>query len=149
MKTAQSKKCKFCEQIFLQGWVPPGPPGPPSAHQHTFTYGCISLTAQHTPYFSLEISNIHGTEGTHSPLLPLRKERVDKFIVESNITSNKLQDFETVSQGSRHRSNHTQKNIPSVVAGHQFLQSGYIGPDTGLFPITENVMHPGFCIKMN
>ena len=55
--------------------------------------------------------------------------------------------FETVSQGSRHRSNHTQKNIPSVVAGHQFLQSGYIGQDTGIFPITKNVIHPGFCLR--
>ena len=62
--------------------------------------------------------------------------REDKFIVRSNITSNKLQDFETVSRGSRHRSNHTQKNIPSVVAGHQFLQFCYISPDNGLFPIT-------------
>ena len=40
-------------------------------------------------------------------------ERVDKFIVRSDITSNKLQDFETVSRGSCHRSNHTQKYIPS------------------------------------
>ena len=63
-------------------------------------------------------------------------ERVDKFTVRSNITSNKLQDFETVSRGSRHRSNHTQKYIPSVVAGHQFLQFRYISPDNGLFPIT-------------
>ena len=30
------------------------------------------------------------------------RERVDKFIVRSNITSNKLQDFETVSRGSGH-----------------------------------------------
>ena len=51
-------------------------------------------------------------------------------------TSNKLQDFETFSQRSRHRSNHTQKIIPSVVAGHQFLQFCYISPDNGLFPIT-------------
>ena len=53
-------------------------------------------------------------------------ERVDKFIVQSNNNnnSNKLQGFETVSHGSRHRSNHTQKNIPSIVAGHQFLQFG-------------------------
>ena len=50
------------------------------------------------------------------------------------MTFNKLRDFETVSWGSRHRSNHTQKNIPSVVAGHQFLQFGCIGPDTGIFP---------------
>ena len=61
---------------------------------------------------------------------------MDKFIVKSNITFNKLQDFETVSRGSRHRSNHTQKNIPSVVAGHQFLQFGCMSPDTGTFPIT-------------
>ena len=45
--------------------------------------------------------------------------------------------------------NHTQKNIPSVVAGHQFLQSSYIGPDTGTFPITKNVIHPGFCSRTN
>ena len=50
------------------------------------------------------------------------------------MTSNKLQDFETVSQGSRHISNHTQKSIPSVVAGHQFLQFGCFSPDTGIFP---------------
>ena len=53
---------------------------------------------------------------------------VDKFIVKSKITSNKLQDIQTVSQVSRHRSNHTQKSIHSVVAGHQFLQFGCIGP---------------------
>ena len=62
---------------------------------------------------------------------------MDKFIVKSITTFNKLHDFETVSRRSRHRSNHTQKIIPSVVAGHQFLQFGCIGPDTGLFPITE------------
>ena len=66
----------------------------------------------------------------------LSRERVDKFIVKSNITSNKLQGFETVSRGSRHRSNHTQKIIPSVVAGHQFLQFSCIGQDNGVFPIT-------------
>ena len=74
-------------------------------------------------------------------------ERVDKFIVKSNITSNKLQGFETVSRGSRHRSNHTQKIILSVVAGHQFLQFGCIGQDTGLFPTTKIVMHLGFSLK--
>ena len=63
---------------------------------------------------------------------------MDKFIVKSNITSNKLQNFETVSRGSRHRSNHTQKNFPSVVAGHQFLQFSCIGPDNGVFPITSD-----------
>ena len=61
-------------------------------------------------------------------------ERVDKFIWQSIITFNKLHDIETVSQGSRHRSNHTQKSIPSVVAGNQFLQFGCISPDTGIFP---------------
>ena len=65
------------------------------------------------------------------------------------MTFNRLQDFESVSRGNRHRSNHTQKNIPSVVAGHQFLQSSYIGPDTGTFPITKNVIHPGFCSRTN
>ena len=76
-----------------------------------------------------------------------QRESGQVYCKKENIASNKLQDFETVSQGSRHRSNHTQKNIPSVVAGHQFLQSGYIGPDTGIFPITENVIHPGFCLR--
>ena len=52
------------------------------------------------------------------------------------ISSNKLLRVETVSQRSRHKSNHTQKIIPSVVAGHQFLQFRYIGPDNGLFPTT-------------
>ena len=52
------------------------------------------------------------------------------------ITFNKLQRVETVSRRRRHRSNHTQKIIPSVVAGHQFLQFCYIGPNNGLFPIT-------------
>ena len=33
-------------------------------------------------------------------------------------------DFETVSQGNRHRSNHTQNEVPSIVAVHQSLQSG-------------------------
>ena len=51
-------------------------------------------------------------------------------------TFNKLQEIETVSNRRRHRSNHTQKIIPSVVAGHQFLQFCYIGPDNGLFPVT-------------
>ena len=78
-----------------------------------------------------------------------REWRVDKFIVKSNITSNKLQGFETVSRGSRHRSNHTQKNIRSVVAGHQFLQFGCIGQDTGLFPTTVIVIHLGFSVKTN
>ena len=41
--------------------------------------------------------------------------RVDKFIVKSNITSNKLQNFETVSRRSHHRSNHTQKLIKAKV----------------------------------
>ena len=73
---------------------------------------------------------------------------MDKFIVQSNNnTSNKLQGFRTVSHRSRHRSNHTQKNIPSIVAGHQFLQFGYIGPKSGSFPITVIVTHPGFCLK--
>ena len=85
--------------------------------------------------------------GTFLPARNCISERVDKFLVKIIITFSKLQDFETVSQGSRHRSNHTQKNIHSVVAGHQFLQSGYIGPDTGIFPITENVIHPGFCLR--
>ena len=78
-------------------------------------------------------------------------ERVDKFIVQSNNNnnSNKLQGFETVSHGSRHRSNHTQKNIPSIVAGHQFLQFGYIGPKSGSFPFTVIVTHPGFCFSAN
>ena len=74
--------------------------------------------------------------GSTSFLSKTFHERVDKFIVKSNITSNKLQNFETVSRRSHHRSNHTQKNIPSVVAGHQFLQFGCISPDTGTFPIT-------------
>ena len=65
-------------------------------------------------------------------------ERVDEFIVKSKIASNKLQDFETVSRGSHHRSNHTQKVIPSVVAGHQFLQFNCISPDNGVFPITDD-----------
>ena len=51
--------------------------------------------------------------------------------------SNKMQQDETVSQRSRHRSNHTQNTIPSVVAGHQFLQFHNIGPDNGSFPITQ------------
>ena len=33
----------------------------------------------------------------------------------------KLQEIETVSNRRRHRSNHTQKIIPSVVAGHQLF----------------------------
>ena len=45
-------------------------------------------------------------------------------------------DFETVSQGNRHRSNHTQNEVPSIVAVHQSLQSGCKGPDSGMFPIT-------------
>ena len=72
-------------------------------------------------------------------------KREDKFIVRSNITSNKLQDFETVSRGSRHRSNHTQKNIPSVVAGHQFLQFVALARTTEYF--LSLVIHPGFCLK--
>ena len=63
------------------------------------------------------------------------QERGQSYCTKQNI-SNKLQDFETVSQRRRHRSNHTQKIIPSVVAGHQFLQFCYIGPDNGLFPVT-------------
>ena len=51
-----------------------------------------------------------------------QEHRWEWFIVKSNITSNKLQNFETVSRGSSHRSNHTQKYIPSVVARHRFLQ---------------------------
>ena len=45
-------------------------------------------------------------------------------------------DFETASQGNRHRSNHTQNEVPSIVAVHQSLQSGCKGPDSGMFPIT-------------
>ena len=52
--------------------------------------------------------------------------------------SNKLQDFETVSRGSRHRPNHTQKNIASVVTAHHFHD---ISPDNGLFPITMWYVH--------
>ena len=37
---------------------------------------------------------------------------------------------------SRHRSHHTQKVVPNVVAGHQFL---YTSPDNGIFPITRYV----------
>ena len=44
-------------------------------------------------------------------------------------------DFETVSQGNRHRSNHTQNEVPSIVAVHQSLQSGCRGPDSRMFPI--------------
>ena len=44
--------------------------------------------------------------------------------------------FETVSQGNRHRSNHTQNEVPSIVAVHQSLPSGCKGPDSGMFPIT-------------
>ena len=61
--------------------------------------------------------------------------------------SNKELDFETVSQGNRHRSNHTQNVIPSIVAGHQFLQFGHIGPKSGIFPITVVVTHPGFYLR--
>ena len=51
---------------------------------------------------------------------------MDKFIVKSNITSNKLQVF--VSRGSRHRSNHMQKIIPSdsiiyLYPVHTFIES--------------------------
>ena len=70
---------------------------------------------------------------------------MDKFIVKSNITSNKLQNFETVSRRSRHRSNHTQKNIPSVVAGHQFLQFVALARTMEYF--LSLVIHPGFCLK--
>ena len=66
-----------------------------------------------------------------------QKESGQVYLTKHNITSNKLNDIETVSRGSRHRSNHTQKIIPSVVAGHQSLQFGCISSDTGLFPITE------------
>ena len=45
-------------------------------------------------------------------------------------------DFETVSQGNRHRSNHTQNEVPSIVAVHQSLPSGCKGPDSGMFPLT-------------
>ena len=45
-------------------------------------------------------------------------------------------DFETVSRGSRHRSNHTQNEVPSIVAVHQSLPSGCKGPDSGMFPLT-------------
>ena len=38
-------------------------------------------------------------------------------------------------------------HIPSVVAGHQFLQLSCIGQDTGIFPNTVNVIHLGFCLK--
>ena len=48
-----------------------------------------------------------------------------------------MQQGETVSRRSRHRSNHTQNTIPSVVAGHQFLQFYNIGSDNGSFPITQ------------
>ena len=49
------------------------------------------------------------------------------LLFKSNTTSNKLQENGTVSQRSRHRSNRTQKAIPSAVAGHQFPQFGCIG----------------------
>ena len=58
---------------------------------------------------------------------------------------NKLHDIETVSRRSRHRSNHTQKNIPSVVAGHQFLQFFALAQTTEYF--LSLVIHPGFCLK--
>ena len=83
--------------------------------------------------------------GSTSFLSKTFHERVDKFIVKSNITSNKLQNFETVSRRSRHRSNHTQKNIPSVVAGHQFLQFVALARTTEYF--LSLVIHPGFCLK--
>ena len=37
-------------------------------------------------------------------------------------------------QWSRHRSHHTQKVIPNVVARHQLLNTS---PDNGIFPITK------------
>ena len=59
--------------------------------------------------------------------------------------SNKMQVGETVSRGSRHRSNHAQNRVPSVVAGHQFQEFGCIGPESRIFPTTVIVTHPGFC----
>ena len=43
---------------------------------------------------------------------------------------------------SRHRSHHTQKVFPNVVAGHQLLNTS---PDNGIFPITK--ICPGSCAK--
>ena len=37
-------------------------------------------------------------------------------------------------QGSRHRSHHTQKVVPNVVARHQLLNTS---PDNGIFPIED------------
>ena len=37
-------------------------------------------------------------------------------------------------QGSRHRSHHTQKVVPNVVARHQLLNTS---PDNGIFPIKD------------
>ena len=113
----------------------------------------LSFTTDNLPCHVSLYPDRHGFDlGSLSSLQggPVEREwRVDKFIVKSNITSNKLQGFETVSRGSRHRSNHTQKIIPSVVAGHQFLQFGCIGQDTGLFPTTVIVIHLGFSLKTN
>ena len=68
--------------------------------------------------------------------LPITREKTIYWNEAFNTTSNKMLDFETVSRGSRHRSNHTQNKVPSIVAVHQSLQSGCKGPDSGMFPIT-------------
>ena len=60
-----------------------------------------------------------------------------------------MQVGETVSRGSRHRSNHAQNRVPSVVAGHQFQEFGCIGPESRIFPTTVIVTHPGFCSETN
>ena len=67
------------------------------------------------------------------------KREWTSLLFKSNTTSNKLQENGTVSQRSRHRSNRTQKAVPSAVAGHQFPQFGCIGLDVGIFPATEVV----------
>ena len=96
---------------------------------------CPKLLVDHRMFIQMSFYNKNALRECTSLLLKARSLPIN------------CKNFETVSQGSRHRSNHTQKNIPSVVAGHQFLQSGYIGQDTGIFPITKNVIHPGFCLR--
>ena len=85
---------------------------------------------------------------THDLYVRGRDYNLLKWSKNANIkASNKELDFETVSQGNRHRSSHTQNVIPSIAAGHQFLQFGHIGPKSGIFPITVIVTHPGFCLR--
>ena len=120
------KSYKICSKIFEHGIDPPP--------FWTMFKKTADLVKEGTPYNLNSISLIKGDNVLFSAHLC-------KYIYECvwtsllskalslSINCNILKLFP---QGSRHRSHHTQKVVPNVVARHQLLNTS---PDNGIFPI--------------